>query len=503
MNRKLKIILPVAVLALGLGVSGLLIKAQRSVAPVPREVLPPLVRVTTVSLENYHFQIPAQGSVTPATEVTLAPEVSGRIVSVSPALAAGGFFEAGEVLIELDPRDFELALTRARAAQAEAEVRVLREQAESDVARKEWQSLGRGEPNPLLVREPQLAEARAALDSAQAVVAQAELNLERTKVEAPFAGRVREKNADVGGYVAMGSPVARIYSVEFAEVRLPLALDQLAFLDLPLEYRGEVREGSQPPVDLRASVAGREHVWRGRIVRTEGEINPRTRMFHAVAQVENPYGRGENGARPPLAVGLFVQAQIHGRSFPGVVRLPRTVLSGPDRVLVVSPEDRLYTRKVEILHAGRDQVIIRSGLSEGERVCVSPIDVVVEGMKVRTQEQNGGIGSPGLENSGTSGGETRSHGAQKVVSLKENVRPQPSPLSRRELVFSLRLAQPVAQISKPAVSPISNRQSVRRSEAGRMFGRPAGWKPAIQQVWKPALRDFLRPSPFALRICPP
>jgi membrane fusion protein, multidrug efflux system len=388
MNRKLKVILPLTVLALGLGIAAVLIKTQRTVAPVPHEILSPLVRVMTVVQEDYQFQISAQGSVTPAIEITLAPEVSGRIVAVSPAFAAGGFFEPGEVLIEIDPRDFELALTRARSAHAEAEVRLLREQAEAEAARKEWQSLGRGEPNPLLVREPQLAEAQAALDSARAAVAQAELNLERCRVKAPFAGRVWEKKADAGGYVMMGSPVARIYSVEVAEVRLPLGLDEIGFLDLPLEYRGEVRAGVRPRVDLHASVGGQKHSWEGRIVRTEGEINPRTRMIHAVAQVKNPYGRGEDDARPPLAVGLFVSAQIHGRSFPGIVRLPRTALSEQNRVLVVTAENQLYSREVEILHAGRDQVIIRSGLSDGERVCVSPLDVVVEGMKVRVQQEN-------------------------------------------------------------------------------------------------------------------
>jgi multidrug efflux pump subunit AcrA (membrane-fusion protein) len=200
--------------------------------------------------------------------------------------------------------------------------------------------------------------------------------------------------------VSKGTAVARIYAVDAAEVRLPLSADQLAFVELPLDYRGEAREATRPEVVLRASLAGQTHEWRGRIERTEGEIDTRTRMLFAVARVEDPYARGAGESRPPLASGLFVEADILGRVATNVVVLPRTALRGADRVLVVNGEERLSFRDVTVLGGDRASVVIGSGLDSGERVCVSPLDVVVEGMRVRT----GGAAPVGLpEASGEAG----------------------------------------------------------------------------------------------------
>ena len=184
-----------------------------------------------------------------------------------------------------------------------------------------------------------------------------------------------------------GTPLATIYSVDSAEIRLPLPDDELAFVDLPLSYRGEYEGGPGPSVLLRARFAGRTYEWEGRIVRTEGEIDPRSRMIHAVARVDDPYARGGDPTRPPLAAGLYVDAEIEGRVARQVAVLPRSALRGDDQVLVVSDDDRLHIRTVEILRTTQDQVIIGSGLDEGERVCLSPLVAVTEGMQVRTTEE--------------------------------------------------------------------------------------------------------------------
>ena len=386
MRLALRILLPLIVIAVGAYSAFTMI--QNRPAPVTQqvEIPPPSVRVISVQPENIRLKVRAEGTVAPRTETELVPEVSGRVMMVSESLAAGGFFEEGEVLLEIDQREYELAVVRARAAIAQAELRLATEEEEAAVARKEWESLGQGEPRPLVVRAPQIAEAKAMLASAEAAYEKAEYDLERTVVKAPFAGRVREKRVDVGQFVSRGSSVARLYSVDYAEVRLPIPDSDLEFVNLPLAYRGQRESARGPSVALMANFAGRRHRWQGRIVRTEGEIDPRTRMIQAIARVADPYGRARPG-RPPLAVGMFVEAEIYGKSASNVFVLPRVVLRGADQVLVVDKEDRLRFRSVDILRTESDQVIIRSGLEAGERVANSVVEAAVDGMKVRVLER--------------------------------------------------------------------------------------------------------------------
>jgi len=387
MSSWLKIVLPILVVLAGVVAAVAMIKARPGVETRPPEVPPPLVSVMEVEIEDVRLSVRTQGTVAPRTESTLVPEVAGRIVSASDSFADGGFFEKDDVLLTIDPRNYELGVVRARARVAEARVRVEREEEEAAVARKEWQSLGRGEPTPLVLREPQLAEAKAGLEAAEADLERSRIDLERTKIRAPYDGRVRDKSVDLGQYVTPGTPVARIYAVDFAEIRLPIPDAELAYLrDLPLVYRGVSSGETGPEVILRARFAGREHEWKGTVVRTEGELDPQTRMVHVVARVKDPYAPGDDRDRPPLAVGVFVEAEIMGRLAEGVVVLPRSVMRGADRVLVVDGEDRLRFREVGVLKTDRERVVIDSGLEAGDLVCVSHLEAVTDGMRVRKVE---------------------------------------------------------------------------------------------------------------------
>jgi multidrug efflux pump subunit AcrA (membrane-fusion protein) len=202
---------------------------------------------------------------------------------------------------------------------------------------------------------------------------------------------VLEKQVDVGQFVSRGSLAARIYSVDYAEVRLPVALDQLAYLDLPFDYWGEGRPQSLPGVELLARFGTETFRWQGTIVRTEGEVDARSRMLHAVARIEQPYGREANSKRPPLSAGLFVEAMIEGRRVSGVHVLPREALRGRDRVYVVL-DGKLNIRPVQVLRAERQVAVISEGLEDGEWVCISPLEMAVEGMPVRVAEN----GAPAL-----------------------------------------------------------------------------------------------------------
>ena len=386
MRLVLRILLPLIVIAAGGYAAFTMIQNRPAPETQAVEIPPPSVRVIVVQPRTVRLKVRAEGTVAPRTESELAPEVSGRVTMVSESLATGGFFEEGEVLLEIDRREYELAVVQARAAIAQAELRLAIEEEEAAVARKEWASLGQGEPRPLVVRAPHIAEAKAMLASAEAAFEKAEYDLERTVVKAPFAGRVREKRVAVGQFVSRGNSIARLYSVDYAEIRLPIPDKDLAYVNLPLAYRGQKERAAGPRVTLMANFAGKRHTWRGRIVRTEGEIDPRTRMVQAIAQVDDPYGKARPG-RPPLAVGMFVQAEIDGNMAANVFVLPRIVLRSANQVLVVDKENRLRFRTVDILRTENDQVIIRSGLKAGERVGISVVEAAVDGMKVRVLEE--------------------------------------------------------------------------------------------------------------------
>jgi membrane fusion protein, multidrug efflux system len=383
---KRKIFFPMFIVVAGVLVAAVLILNKREAPSVPSEFQPPLVRVMAVELRGMQLKVRSQGTVAPQSQIELMAEVSGRVAWVSPALADGGFFEAEDLLLKLEPRDYELAVIRARAEVTTMEVRLEREEAEAETARQEWEELGEGPASGLALRGPQVAEARAMLAAAQAGLEQASRDLERTMIQAPFAGRVSRKHVDAGQFVNRGSPLARIFAVENAEIRLPLSLDDLAFLDLPMGS-GDQAENGRPIVEFRGMIAGKEEVWLGEVVRAESEIDPRTRMLHAVARVKNADGGGK---RPGMPVGLFVQAEIFGKQVNDVMVVPRQAMQGRDQVLVVNPEDRLEFRRVSVVRFEREHAVIRSGLGLGDRVIISPMDAPVAGMRVRTVDERQG-----------------------------------------------------------------------------------------------------------------
>lgn len=389
-QRRIMILLAVVILvAAGGGFAAMVLSREQPETRIPDAPLP-LVRSHVVRLQDLTLTVASQGTVVPRTQSSLVPEVAGRVIEVSPSFNAGGFFEAGDLLLRIESNDYEQSLIQARAAVRQAELRLELQRAEAEVARQEWNDLGSGDGSPLTLRVPQLAEAEAALQAAIAARARAERDLERTEVRAPYSGRLLDKQVDVGQFVNRGTPVARIYAVDFAEVRLPLPDDQLAFVDLPLAYRGSDQETTGPTVTLRADFAGRSYDWVGRIVRTEGEIDPKTRMVHAVARIRDPYGHGSDPNRPPLAVGLFVEAEIEGRLVHDVVQIPRAALREGGRVLVIDAEDRLRFREIEILRSTGGRLIVSAGLSDGERVNLSPLAAVTDGMQVRVEEDDRG-----------------------------------------------------------------------------------------------------------------
>jgi RND family efflux transporter MFP subunit len=224
---------------------------------------------------------------------------------------------------------------------------------------------------------------------------------------------VRSERVDVGQFVSRGQSIATLYAVDFAEVRLPVPDRELQFLAVDLDRRNGAGAEDGPEVRLHAEFAGRDRTWSGRIVRTEGEIDPKSRMVHLVARVEDPYGVHTEEQRSPLAVGLFVEAEILGREVEGVFVVPRAALrpasrEAPDRVLVVDAESRLRVRPVEVLRTEREQVLIGAGLAPGERIALTPLQAVVDGMAVRVAGAGGEEEAPEAPAETASAGESAS-----------------------------------------------------------------------------------------------
>ncbi len=343
----------------------------------------PVVEVLEVNSESLKLEAKSQGTVQPRTETLLVAEVSGRIESVSNAFFAGGYFKKGDPLAEIDPVDYQANLANAKSRFAEARLAYEQEKALADQAREDWESFGRGEATDLALRKPQLERAASMMESAKAAVQIAERDLARTIVRAPYDGRIKEKYADVGQMVgARQSQLARIYSTDTAEIRLPLALDQLSYLDLPESYSNYAGSDEKPKVTLSAQYGEETHEWTGIVDRAEGAIDARTRLSYVVAQVEQPYEKSDYKDRPPLKVGLFVEASIEGRQIDSAFRIPRRALHEGDVVYAVDKENRIVIKEVSVLQKGVDTVIVTEGLSDGDLLCLTPLEYVVMGMQV-------------------------------------------------------------------------------------------------------------------------
>ena len=377
MPNAIKGLITVAVLFFAVIVAYGLVKT----APAPEQFTPEesttSIRVVEVNRERVRLEVSSQGSVMPYKESELIPEVNGRVSWMSPNLLPGGYFGKDEVLLRIDNRDHRSKVARSKAA-------LNRSMAEEELARFE---LGRMEELvkkkltsqsslEIVLRNHRIAEA--VLQDSKIALEQAFRDLQRTEIKAPYDGLVRSEKVDLGQYVSRGMVIASIYAAQYAEVRLPVADKQLAYLDLPLGHRGELADEIKPEVLLFTDYGGKHYEWIGKLVRTEAEIDSRSRMVTAVVRVNN----NNNVDQPDLPIGLFVNARIKGRWVEGVVTIPRAALRNQSKVLVVDKDNRIHYRDVKILRFENDNVIVSDGLESGDVVNISPLQTIVEDMLV-------------------------------------------------------------------------------------------------------------------------
>ena len=330
-----------------------------------------------ISKKDIKLKILTNGEVRPLNEINLISQVSGQIVKAANEFVDGGIIKAGSPLVWIDDRDYKLAVISAESRVAQASKLLEREIAESELAKNDWEELGLGEASPLTLRIPQLKEAEAAEKAALADLEKAKLNLERTVVKLPFQGIIRQKKTGVGQFVGTGSILATAFSTEEVLIALPLTDTELSYLGLPLAYEEE-NVFSGPKVNFYSLVSNKKSEWTGRIVRTSGSIDPLTRLVYVYAEVVNPYQQS-----PPLAIGMFVDAVIEGKTIKDGFLVPNSAINNNSDIFIINASDSLEIRKIEVLGTENDYVIIKGEISEGERVVVSPLNNAKSGMALK------------------------------------------------------------------------------------------------------------------------
>ena len=382
-----KFIPPIAIILVAGGATAAMVWQKKEAEKNP--VTEPVVMVETVNLHgrDVNFSVESQGNVSPHTETTLVSEISSVVIGVSPKFVAGGFFKEGELLLKLDPADYEVGVQQSRANVLTMKARLALEEAQAEQAKKEWDMSGRprSAAPSIALRTPYLEEARANLLFAEADLKKAERKLSLTVIRAPYDGMVKEKLVDIGQYVTTGTQVARTFAVDFAEVRLPLTDQDIAYLDLPKPATSSpAQDATGPLVDLLGVIGGIEYRWQARLVRTEGVIDQLTRVHYAVARIADPYALNNQNGRPPLPVGSFVKASIQGISLKNVIAVPMQAVRSMDQVLVKDSDDRLRIHRVKIIRTDKNYAYIIDENLENQAAITTAVYNPIDGMPVRT-----------------------------------------------------------------------------------------------------------------------
>ena len=382
-SNKKKILLPIVVIVCAVAVTALLIMSKKSPPKEAKVQLGALVEVVKVMPQEYPLTVKASGTVEARQQISLEPQVNGKVVALGKGFASGAFFRKGDLLIQIEKTDYRLAVQQAEAALARAEVELATTESQAVIAKLEWERLGlqqQGEEaNPLTLYQPQMKNAQANITSARAALDQARLNLSRATIVAPFDARIRSEQVDVGQFVRSGSKLAMITGSRSAEVIVSVPMEDLAWLSIPSQ-RGS--DGSAATVSL--SYGEKQAVWQGEVHRALGEVDPRGRMLQVAVKVMDPYRLKDIGAQPPyLEGGMFVDVEFTGPLLKEMIVLPRRALRDNRTVWVADNAGTLRMRPIEIVRLAREQVVVGSGLEPGEKVVLTTLTGATDGMKLR------------------------------------------------------------------------------------------------------------------------
>ena len=387
MRKVLKAVLVLAIVGAGYGIYYYLKTSRDMPHRQPPGQRPTLVEVIPAAPAEEPVTVSAMGTVTAAQTVTVFPEVGGRIIYQSKRLVPGGRFSRGQVLVKIDPTDYDLALKQQQARVVQAKMELARERGLKSVAEREWKLI-KDEVQPteegrkLALREIQLENAQAAVDAAQSSLDQARLMRERTAIKAPFNAVVTEEFVDRGQVVSQASRIATLVATDKFWVQVSVPVDRLSWVHIP---GVNSQEGS--PADVVQQAGTDLEVRRqGRVIKLQTALDPRGKMARLLVEVDDPLGTpGENGTVMPLLLGGYVNVRIQGPQVHDALAIPRRALREQNRVWVMS-DKQLQIRKVQVVWVRDETVFVRGDLRSGEAVITSRIPAAIEGMLLYTKD---------------------------------------------------------------------------------------------------------------------
>ena len=346
----------------------------------------PFVTTGTATLSEGAIPVHGAGTVRPRAEIDVAAQINGKVAWVNSAFQGGGRVREGQVLFRIDDADYQNRVQQARANVAAQQVALLQAGEDARIAREEYELFRKRQPNatsekanPLTLREPQLAAARAALARDSATLADAELALSRTEVLAPFTGIVRNESVDPGQFVAAGQGVGRLYASDAVEVVVPLSDADAALI--PDLWRLAAGDGNRRvSATVSAEYGGQDHEREGYVDRAEAALDEQTRTIHVVVRVPRPF----SGEGPPLLVGQFVEVRINGVAPERYFTVPRAALRTGNEVWALRGNNLVTIVPVQVLQRSDDVVYVTGALEADQAVVVSGIQIATEGMVVRT-----------------------------------------------------------------------------------------------------------------------
>ena len=356
--------------------------------PQVMEIPPSLVRVEgqTLRMTSYPVIAYSQGEIQPQRRTQLTAEVSGKLISLSPNFRPGAHFEENEVLLRIDPRDYEIAVTMAKATVAQRQADLIDEQARAEQAIEGWRALGKKEdPGPMVSRAHQIARAQAELEAARAQLTRAELDLQRTEIRAPYSGQTLSQNADLGQVISSGGSLGEIYATDALEVRLPLPERELRYLRLSQHLPGQTTGTSQPvPVRLHPTDSS-DGIWEGHLTRVEGAVDSNTRQIIGVAHIPTPT-TAQSNPELSLKIGQFVTAELEGGTLEQVFVIPRSAVRAGNEIILITEKNTLQRKAVTPLAGDAKHLVIsattESGPREGDVLCTTPIPFPINGARV-------------------------------------------------------------------------------------------------------------------------
>ena len=358
-------------------VAGVLVWILNATKPVAEERVEedkkPVVEFLPVRKGDVQIRITTQGLVQPKKRTQMSAEISGKVVWLNDKFVVGGKFAANEELLRIETANYDTALIQAKSQLVEAEVLLSNERARASQARRDWSRLGRGQPSELALRVPQIKSAEARIVAANASIAKAELDITKAVIRVPFNATVARKNTEVGNFLAIGSPIGEFFQTDPLEIRLPLPLDEMRFVNTG--PGGEILGN----LSLFTKLGGEKMVWDAEITRTEGQIDQSSRSLYIISDIDP---RSQSGNPVQLQPGLFLDATITGKTFSDVAAVPTNAFLDLNQVVLINAKDQLEFREVEVLRREGDVVYVNGGLNENERLCLTELSTMIEGTQV-------------------------------------------------------------------------------------------------------------------------